>query len=164
MKRRLDVNQPVVNFVFTGFVQQYVVPSNVSFVAVKACGASGGTTVGSAGAFGGCVYATFNVSFGQEYYVFVGGEGACESGQGGYNGGGNGGGNGGCGGGGASDIRINASELDSRIIVGGGGGGDSYDCCGSIDQMNNETVSPFECSVAAGAAGGAAVGGDTNSA
>ena len=70
---------------------------------------------------GGRVTSTMNVNPGDTLYLYVGGIGSSSNGgSGGWNGGGNGGNY--CGGGGASDIRINGTELVNRVIVAGGGG------------------------------------------
>ena len=69
---------------------------------------------------GGRVTSTMIVTPGDTLYLYVERRFVSTGGSGGWNGGGNGG-NWSCGGGGASDIRINGTELVNRIIVAGGG-------------------------------------------
>ncbi|MEW6470323.1 MAG: T9SS type A sorting domain-containing protein, partial [Bacteroidota bacterium] len=127
-------------FSYTGSQQSFTVPAFVTSVTVDVKGASGGQGMPPAthaGGKGGRVQATFPVNPGDILYIYVGGVGAdgappTTAGAGGFNGGGNaamssttyaGGG-----GGGASDIRLNGTALNDRIVVagGGGGGGDNY--------------------------------------
>jgi Glycine rich protein len=125
-------------FSFTGSYQVYVVPQNVSCVRIDAYGASGGNGYNSGqlgrGGLGGYVSTIIEVTPFQNLFLLVGGNGASRDTNygishetGGFNGGGSL-----CGpntgeGGGASDVRTNATDLWSRLVVaGGGGGGDSW--------------------------------------
>jgi hypothetical protein len=63
---------------------------------------------------------------GQEYFILVGGKGT-PGGAGGYNGGGLAGAFAGSGGG-ATDIRTDEDDIESRILVAGGGGGGNTGC------------------------------------
>lgn len=133
---------PVV-FSFTGAMQTWIVPADVTSITVDARGAQGGDGPGGpTGGLGGQVIATLTVTAGQTLNVFVGGKGGLP--QGGFNGGGNGGhgtnGGDGGGGGGASDIRIGGVALSDRVLSAAGGGGVGVD-------------------VRAGGAGGGATGG-----
>ncbi len=131
-------------FNYTGAVQTYTVPACVTSITVDVQGAQGGLGglgcqgyQGLAG-LGGSVQATIAVVPGDVLSIYVGGAGAPDnntSAAGGFNGGGNallesmytyyGGG----GGGGASDIRLNGTTLNDRIVVAGGGGGAGFDGC-----------------------------------
>lgn len=118
-------------FYYTGGLQSFTVPANVSQLHVDMYGAQGAGFVSpeNAGGLGGRVRFTMPVSTGEVYYLAVGGRG--NSNLGGFNGGG------GCttnptcnaingfGGGGASDIRTSISWSD-RIAVAGGGGGAGF--------------------------------------
>jgi hypothetical protein len=115
-------------FNFTGAVQTFVVPPCVDSIAFICRGAEGGgnSSIGAGGGLGGYVQGTIPVVPGQTLYIYVGGMGSYV-GTPGYNGGGLGANgsqaNPGSGGGGASDIRLNGTTLNDRIVVAGGGGG-----------------------------------------
>eukprot|EP01040_Poterioochromonas_malhamensis_P012264 gene12264-13410_t len=113
--------QTLIAFQCTGQLQTYTVPPGVLQLSAKVCGAAGG---GSYAGRGQCLsLSQIPVTPGQVLYIAVG----CAGGKnGGYNGGGAGAGFG-FGGGGASDIRTEASDLTSRIVVAAGGGGTGYD-------------------------------------
>jgi hypothetical protein len=99
-------------------------------------GASGGTYGGK----GGYSKGILTLSSLTTLFIFLGGEGQCKPGQGSkveVAGGCNGGGTGQtltssdsnwytCSGGGGTDIRIESTSLDKRVIVAGGGGGGYY--------------------------------------
>ena len=106
--------QTTVNFAYTGAMQTWTVPAGVTSVMVIAKGGQGGSG-GGAGGLGGKVSATLTVAAGQVLNIYVGSADYI------YNGGGISLDN--SGGGGATDIRINSSNLGDRIIVAGGGGG-----------------------------------------
>lgn len=110
-------------FFFTGGVQTFTVPNGVSQVTIEVWGAQGGANWVNNVNFGGYNKADFPVTSGSVLEVYVGGQ--ATSTVGGYNGGGNGEGAG-KGGGGASDVRMNGSTLNDRIITAGGGGGAGY--------------------------------------
>eukprot|EP01040_Poterioochromonas_malhamensis_P012691 gene12690-13899_t len=114
-------DQTQISFRCTGQLQTYTIPVNVTRISATVCGAFGG---GSYGGKGQCLsLSEIPVTPGQVLYIAVG----CAGGKsGGYNGGGAGSGYG-FGGGGASDIRTQASNLTSRIVVAAGGGGTGYD-------------------------------------
>ena len=112
-------------FAFTGAPQTYTVPAGVTALKVVLDGAAGATN--RLGGKGGRVTTTLSVTAGQVFNLFVGG--AAADNVGGYNGGGNsetGRGDIGAGGG-ATDMRLNGTTLNDRIIVAGGGGGSSDD-------------------------------------
>jgi len=122
-----------VTFNYTGGVQTWTVPANVTQVTIDAFGAQGGNEAAQGG-LGGEATATFTVTPGETLTIVVGGIGHSpfngEDASGGYNGGGNGGAPynlpltySGSGGGGASDVRRGGTDLAHRIIVAGGGGG-----------------------------------------
>jgi hypothetical protein len=128
-------------FKYTGAVQHFRVPSDVTQVTILARG--GGTPSGDyggsgpvyIGSNGGFVQADIAVTPGELLDVFVGGDGKVSlngaGGTGGFNGGATGGegiygdgySDGGCGGGGASDVRQGGDRLKDRALVAGGGGG-----------------------------------------
>jgi hypothetical protein len=110
-------------FSYTEAPQQWIVPAGVTNIKVDIAGAKGGEVSGPAGK-GGRVVATMNVTPGQIFYIYVGGQGRPEGGW-----------NGGAaghpdyrdytftGGGGGSDIRSGGTDLTNRLMVAGGGGG-----------------------------------------
>jgi hypothetical protein len=114
-------------FSYTGSIQTFLVPADVTSIGIDAAGASGYSPVTPAN--GGRVVTTLTVTPGTTINIYVGGSGALGSGA---SGGWNGGGAAGTGsqgfnppgsGGGASDIRIGGVALNNRILVAGGGGG-----------------------------------------
>ncbi|MGQ0743348.1 MAG: glycine-rich protein [Acidimicrobiales bacterium] len=136
-------------FSYTGGIQQWIAPDDVSRLEIDARGAQGG---GPAGGKGGRVVVHLPVVPGKTLRVFVGGQ-PIDQYAGGYNGGGSGGGwiNGQSspgGGGGASDIRRGGAELVHRILVAGAGGGQGSDGSSS--------------SGGAGGAGGGHIGSDAD--
>ena len=116
-----DQTQTPISFQCTGQLQSYTIPVNVTRISATVCGAAGGGTYAGQGQ---CLSQyQIPVTPGQVLYIAVG----CGGGKsGGYNGGGAGSGYG-FGGGGASDIRTEASNLTSRIVVAAGGGGTGFD-------------------------------------
>ncbi len=127
--------ETTVTFNYTGAVQTFTVPNGVTSIDINAFGAQGGNTYSTTGpGLGGQVQATMNVTPGQMLNIYVGGVGQSYAGfghhlLGGWNGGGNGhsGGQGG-GGGGATDIRIDGTSLNDRVLVAGGAGGKGVIC------------------------------------
>lgn len=123
---------------YSGSPETLTTPSTTTEYQFTLYGAQGGLGYYSThGGNGGM--AEGNKSFGPNttLYALVGGQGSQgtyqDQGQenqnaGGYNGGGRGT-RGGSGGGGASDIRLNVNDLNSRIIVAAGGGGCGYNSC-----------------------------------
>jgi phage minor structural protein len=114
-------------FDYTGAVQTFTVPDNVTEITIEALGASG--TGLQAGA-GGSAAATFPTIPGTIYDVYVGGYGQYDTGiaaigwpNGGAAGLGGVAGNSGGSGGGSSDVRpTGASFIDALIVAPGGGG------------------------------------------
>ncbi len=113
---------------YTGGISTWTVPCGVTSINITAYGAQGGNgatggnnATGGFGGLGGAVQATMSVTPGQVLNIFVGGAGTQPTG--GFNGGGNGGSTNAGGGGGATDIRINGTSLNERVLVAGGGGG-----------------------------------------
>lgn len=131
-----NVGPDTVTFSYTGSMQSWTVPSNVTSVKFDVMGAAGGTgnyAGATAPGKGGRIEGILSVAPGSSMNIFVGGQG--ENGSmlgaaGGYNGGGDAFfyyfGCGGAGGG-ASDIRIGGTSLADRKVVAGGGGGDGSD-------------------------------------
>jgi hypothetical protein len=124
-------------FTFTGAMQTYTVPADVTELFIEANGAQGGSgasggnaSTGGAGGLGSKTTGTLTVTPGQVLNIFVGGQGATPTG--GFNGGGNGGSTNAGGGGGASDIRIGGTAAANRIMVAGGGGGGGRGGCESV--------------------------------
>ncbi len=115
---------------FTGAMQTFTVPANVTSITVDAQGSQGGGTLGGNG---GRAIATIPVTPGEVLQVWVGGRPTLQVGPGGFNGGGDitidpcGGNNAANSfpGGGASDVR-RGSGYANRLIVGGGGGGQGW--------------------------------------
>jgi hypothetical protein len=133
-------------FSSTGAPQVLSRPTCVSRIDIDASGAQGGTSSnpGGGGGMGGRVQATLMIAPSDVITVNVGGagtnggKGVDSTGVGGYNGGAAGATSlsddmvtfqSGGGGGGASDVRINGTELTDRVLVAGGGGGGS-ECSG----------------------------------
>jgi hypothetical protein len=139
---------PLQTFTFTGANQSWVVPANVTQVAVKLWGAGGGstwtnsTTGGTAnigvGGAGGYAYGVLNVTAGETLTMIVGGGGAAGVVGGStataFGGGGRGVGGGSgwacAGGGGRSAIRRGTTEL---ITAAGGGGGGAAQTGGVVN-------------------------------
>lgn len=118
-------------FDYTGAVQEWTVPDNVTGpITIECNGAEGGGTDGDAVAGrGALVIATFpTVIPGTVYDVYVGGAGTRSTPGAGWPNGGNGGdtpssSTGGGGGGGSSDVRPDGAGLADALIVAAGGGG-----------------------------------------
>jgi len=111
-------------FNWTGEAQTWTVPDGVTKATFDLYGAEGGLAERkSSGGKGGRATATIPVSEGSSVQVNVGGQGQSNANpaEGGFNGGGIG--QLGGGGGGASDIRIDGTDLANRVLVAGGGGG-----------------------------------------
>ncbi|MEM8907146.1 MAG: glycine-rich protein, partial [Bacteroidota bacterium] len=122
-------------FNYTGGVQTFTVPAGITELTIDAYGARGGNTYSTNGpGLCGRVQATMSVIPGQVLNIYVGGQGQSYAGYsstllGGWNGGGNGTSTGqGGGGGGATDIRINGTGLNERVLVAGGAGGKGPIC------------------------------------
>lgn len=131
----LTCSNNVFQFDFTASMQTFTVPAGVTSLRIDAFGAQGSNANGAAagtGGLGGLATGTLAVTPGDVLNIFVGGRGNAN--LGGYNGGYNGGnptwvlGTGG-GGGGASDVRLNGTDLSDRVIVAGGGGGGGGEGC-----------------------------------
>lgn len=123
----------IAEFGYTGGTQTFTVPFGVDSLFVELFGAQGGNSGGcnatvfqSDGGLGGYASGYLQVSEGDVFYLYVGGQGGINGGAG-WNGGGSGGQYAG-GGGGASDIRTSLGFLSTRVAVAGGGGGGSYGC------------------------------------
>ncbi len=113
------------SFAYSGAMQTWVVPADVSLATFVLSGAQGGVGNNSfvTAGLGGRTTATMAVTPGSTVYLFVGGAGT--SSAGGWNGGGanSSGAAYGGGGGGATDLRIGGTNLSDRVLVAGGGGG-----------------------------------------
>lgn len=137
-------------FRYTGSVQAYKIPNDVTHVYVDMKGAMGGAATSSRGGYGGRVQGMLTVKPGSVLHIYVGGCGPKSTNtgvNGGYNGGGAGSEDGG-GGGGATDIRCGGTNLSERVMVAGGGGGAcgpthvvaaNYDRGGDGGGLNGET-------------------------
>lgn len=146
-----------ITFNFTGAVQTWVVPLEVTSITFELKGASGGDASGGGwtvyGGRGASLTASMSVTPGSTIYFFVGGAGT-DANQttvtGGFNGGGAGALFSGGGGGGATDIRIGGADLSNRIAVAGGGGG-----ANTIGGYGGEggNVGPFNSVLGQGSAG-----------
>ena len=117
----------MISFNYTGGVQQWVVPVNVTSIDIRAWGAQGQSNAGGVvGGLGGFVSGTLAVTAGDILNIFIGGGGLVST-SGGWNGGGNAGSGAaaalGGGGGGATDVRIGGLSLLARVLVAAGGGG-----------------------------------------
>lgn len=134
-----------IEFSYTGNPQEFIVPVN-GIYKLECWGAQGGDTYWNkvlTGGKGGYASGHIHLTKGVNLHIYVGGRGGrCTTmaqDGGGFNGGGNAfyhnSGNTSSafvgGGGGATDIRINLSSLNHRVIVAGGGGGSGYDYDGT---------------------------------
>lgn len=130
----------ILNCPYSGTYKTIELPSGT--YQLQCWGAQGGSYSSSYyGGKGGYAIGTIVLNKKSTVYLYAGGQGtsvtnSVTGGAGGFNGGGNGGngsnasrGIAGSGGGGASDIRINSTDLTSRVIVAGGGGGSSGPGC-----------------------------------
>lgn len=140
---------------YTGKTEVYVVPEDGLYEA-NLCGAQGGNFETYVGGNGGYVKAILELKKGDTLYINVGG-------QNGYNGGGKGAI---ATGGGATDIRLNGTELADRILVAGGGGGasemnDGY--TGSSTENLITTLGNGESAATGSGGGGGYYGGKSGS-
>ncbi len=110
-------------FDYTGAMETFVVPPNVTSVTIQTWGAQGGSNWINNTNLGGYVAADVAVTPGSTLYIFVGGQATTTAG--GFNGGGSGEGAG-KGGGGGTDVRIGGITYNDRVVVAGGGGGAGY--------------------------------------
>ncbi len=119
-------NSTVTNqFYYTGLTETFVVPDGVYELDLELVGAQGGSySTSIRGGYGAKVTGKMNVTPGQILYINVGEKPTSSSPA--FNGGGNGFGNNGRAGGGASDIRINGTTLNDRVIAAGAGGGNGW--------------------------------------
>jgi hypothetical protein len=134
----LAVKKPTVpvayNFVYTGAIQQFIVPNRVTTIQVNAIGARGGTGArGQVGGAGANITTTLNVTPGQILYIVVGGfPGQSATAKYGFGGSGGSGTNYGGAGGGLSGVFTNVSPaIANALIIAGGGGGGSGSSTGS---------------------------------
>ena len=106
---------------YTSGSNPFAVPAGVSTpLKVVATGAAGGDSFVSTGGHGATVTGELPVTAGTTVFAVVGSSGAQTGGAGG---GSAGGGFLSGGGGGSSDVRTNANDLSTRLLVAGGGGG-----------------------------------------
>lgn len=122
------------NFVYTGALQQFIVPNRVTAIQVKSIGAKGGTGArGQVGGAGANITTTLNVTPGQILYVVVGGfPGQSATAKYGFGGNGGSGTNFGAAGGGLSGVFTSATPaISNALVVAGGGGGGSGISTGS---------------------------------
>jgi hypothetical protein len=131
-----NVGPDTMTFSYTGGVQSWNVPENVTSIKFDLTGAGGGNDNFSGApnpGKGGRITGTLSVAPLTPLNVFIGGKGSDGSpsgAAGGYNGGGDAFNYSfGCGGagGGATDIRIGGMTLANRKVVAGGGGGNGAD-------------------------------------
>lgn len=118
------------NFVYTGALQQFIVPNRVTAIQVKSIGAKGGTGArGQVGGAGANITTTLNVTPGQVLYIVVGGfPGQSATVKYGFGGNGGSGTNYGGAGGGLSGIftSITPAIANALVVAGGGGGGGGH--------------------------------------
>lgn len=120
----LEITQKIYNYSYNGNYQTFTAPIKATYQ-IELWGAKGG---GTNGGKGGYVKGNIELNKDDTIYIYVGSQGD-SNGNGGYNGGGNAGvqaiNN--DGGGGATDIRLEQDNLNSRIMVAAGGGGANAD-------------------------------------
>lgn len=122
------------NFVYTGALQQFIVPNRVTAIQVKSIGAKGGTGArGQVGGAGANITTTLNVTPGQVLYIVVGGfPGQSATAKYGFGGNGGSGTNYGGAGGGLSGVFTSSTPaIANALLVAGGGGGGSGISTGS---------------------------------
>ena len=122
------------NFVYTGALQQFIVPNRVTAIQVKSIGAKGGTGArGQVGGAGANITTTLNVTPGQILYVVVGGfPGQSATAKYGFGGiGGSGTNYGGAGGGLSGVFTSSTPAIANALVIAGGGGGGSGISTGS---------------------------------
>jgi hypothetical protein len=122
------------NFVYTGALQQFIVPNRVTAIQVKSIGARGGTgAMGQVGGAGANITTTLNVTPGQILYIVVGGfPGQSATAKYGFGGSGGSGTNYGGAGGGLSGVFTSATPaINNALVIAGGGGGGSGISTGS---------------------------------
>lgn len=147
-------------FTYTGNIQTWTVPDNVSTITVTATGARGGdSTASGAGGNGAAISTRVSVTPGSTLYVVVGGtpnsNGVARYGYGG-NGSGGTASNGGGGGGLSGVFTTSTPSIANAIVVAGGGGGGA----GNVNGGSAGVASPGSGANGGGTGGG--VGG-TNS-
>ena len=147
-------------FTYTGSVQTWTVPSEVSEVTIRCWGGAGGDgnfegvstgeTTESTGDPGGYAEGVLSVSEDDTLYIYVGGQGGVGAGTGSWPNGGDGAStesdasysywaeSGG--GGGSSSVRHNNDSTSDRVILAGGGGGGSS-AYTQNDDTGHETTS-----------------------
>ncbi|MBR7042527.1 MAG: prepilin-type N-terminal cleavage/methylation domain-containing protein, partial [Bacilli bacterium] len=156
------------DFEYTGEIEKFKVITSGTYY-IQAWGAQGGSytyqNINFDGGLGGYASGYMTLKRGDVLYVAVGGAGKIR--DGGFNGGAYGGGynswNYG-GGGGATDIRLNNTDINSRILVAGGGGGASYYSAGTAgglpSTINNNQFFNGVQSTDGGSGGGGYYGGN----
>lgn len=113
---------------YTGAVQTFTVPDDVTELTIEVVAASGGlgTLFQQGRALGGSVTAKFEVTPGDVFDVYVGGQPTDGANAGGWPAGGSGdlvAGANGSGGGGRSEVRPNGLAITDALLVAGAGGG-----------------------------------------
>lgn len=131
--KNIAVRKPLVpntyNFIYTGAIQQFIVPNRVTSIQINAIGAKGGTgATGQVGGAGANITTTLNVTPGQVLYIVVGGfPGQSNIPKYGFAGVGgiadNTSNNGGAGGGLSGVFSSNNPANSNALVIAGGGGG-----------------------------------------
>ena len=112
---------------YTGGMQTWTVPSDVTMVSFVAYGAQGSNGSAGNGGFGAIIQGTFEVVPGDTYDILVGQQSLINYGSGGHNGNSTGGG-------GGTFVALNSAPV---IIAGGGGGGGAVS--GGVDASLTES-------------------------
>lgn len=127
-------------FNYIGAVQEFIAEADGMYT-LEVWGAQGGQSSHSSSSANKGGYAKGNIVLkkNQKIWVYVGGAGSSGA-TGGWNGGGSGYNNGSdsAGGGGATDIRVDGTELKDRVIVAGGGGGNG--CTNDVGGVGGGTT------------------------
>ena len=111
-----SVQNQTTNYTFSNGSVSWTVPSGVCSVTIQAWGAEGANSSSSSQpGMGGYATGVLSVTPGDVLHMYVGGRNGFNGGGTGNSGGGNGGG--------ASDVRLNGTNLSDRVIVAAGGGG-----------------------------------------
>ncbi len=123
------------NFVFnfSGSVQQFVVPAEVAEIRIEVYGAQGGSADGQGGGLGAMIAGNFDVTTGDQFFIYPGQAGENGDGQFSY-----------AGGGGGSFVTDQSGTL---LMAAGGGGGSAGDpnngnIHASVTENGNDGYSP----------------------
>lgn len=137
------------SFSYTGGMQTWTVPLDVTAVSFTAYGAQGSNGNGGGGGLGAIIQGTFEVTPGDTYDILVGEQSLINYGTGGHNGNSTGGG-------GGTFVALGGTP----VIVAGGGGGGGYVSGGTDASITEDGVAGLGPGGASGGSSGNGGGGD----